>query len=399
MFARAHSLDECVVSHDDAIHYHLSFKELTHMRVPRRYFPASISSNVLRRSACLAAWVLVSTCITANAAESPDESIELTTFRTTPGELSEARAKAFYDLLAQSHLLARPTLSRSTLETIGDIMLRTHVDDERQMTYLDGFSGLWSRVGIDVNPLGYANLVDRIARKQGKPQSFGTLARSDVDYPASEAPRIYAAARAMIGMDPKVAAEPVHGKAPLAMAKPAYPELPKVREELLRLSDMDQSVRLEPPGGFKGEAEKAFIKRMQETDAYTLPKMRAIFDRYGIPTPRQVGRSGTHAAFLLIQHAISDPALMRGALAEVKWLSDQGALPGIDYALLADRIDCVLDHRPQQFGTQGTRNRKSHWFCPIADPEHVNQRRASLYLPAMDSDEIYPSDPDLARRP
>ena len=356
----------------------------------------SVSSNFLRKGFC-SAIMAIALCATATSTGTPDDVSTLAGFRSIQGNLSETQANAFYKMLAESQLLSRPKLGPTSIEAIGDIIARTNVDDERQSTYLDGFSGLWARIGIDVDPLGYANLEDRIARKQGKPQPFGTLARSDTDYPAGDAPRIYKAARAMIGMDPGISAKPMHGKANLAMAKPVYPELPDVRAELLRLGNMDQAVRLEPPGGFKGDEEKAFIKRMEEMDAYTLPKMRSIFDQYGIPSSRQVGRSGAHAAFLLIQHAISDPALMRGAVAYVKRLKERGDLPDIDYALLVDRVDCVLDHRPQQFGTQGTRNRKSPWFCPIADPENVNQRRASIYLPAMTDDEIYCDRSDAKR--
>jgi len=368
------------------------------MLILKRRVRVIVSSKFLRVSVCLVIMGMAPMCSIGSSARTPDETSVLDSFRAIKGELSEAQAKAFYDMLAESRLLDRPKLSSRVIEDIGDIIVRTNIDDERQQKYVDGFGGLWSRIGIDVDPMGFANLEDRLARKQGKPQSFGTLVRSNADYADVDAQRIYAAAREMIGMDPKGAVSPVQGKANLSMAKPVYPELPIVRAELLRLGDMDQEVRREPPGGFKGEEEKAFVKRMQETDAYTLPKMRSTFDEYGIPSARQVGRSGTHAAFLLIQHAISDPSLMRSAVPLVKRLRDRGDLPGIDYALLADRVDCVLDHRPQQFGTQGNRNPKSPWFCPIDAPEYVNQRRASIYLPSMADDEIFVKDPGKAEK-
>lgn len=325
----------------------------------------------------------------AGCAGAPDEAGGLATFRAVPGDLSEAQSKGFFDTLARSHLLERRELGSRTIDAIGDIIARTKGSEESRSQSLDGFYGLWSRVGIDVDPLGFANLEDRIARRQGKPQQFGTLARDKADYPAADAERVYAAARDMIGLDPRARAESVHGEAELAMAKPVYPTLPAIREELLRLGAMDQEARREPPGGFKGDEEKAFLKHMSDVDAYTLPRIRAIFDRYGIPTSRQVGRSASHAAFLLIQHAISDPGLMRGAVAPVRHLSEEHDLPGIDYALLSDRVDCVLDHRPQQFGTQGNRDPKSYWFCPIADPNHLNQRRAGLHMAALTREQIY----------
>lgn len=330
-------------------------------------------------------------CVCASFAGVPDKASTWTLFRTVPGELSQAQSKDFFDALAKSHVLEEHKLSSQTIDAIGDLIARTTGEEDRRAEYLDGFSGLWSRVGVDVDPLGFANLEDRIARKRGEPQQFGTLVRGKADYPAADAERSYAAARDMIGLNPRTDVVPVQGEVELAMTKPVYPTLPAVRAELLHLGAMDQQVRQEPSGGFKGEEEKAFIKRMSDVDAYTLPRIRAIFNRYGIPTPWQVGRSGTHAAFLLIQHAIQDPALMRGAVAQARQLADKEELPDIDYALLSDRVDCVLDHRPQQFGTQGNRNPESYWFCPIADPSHVNQRRAHLHLAALTEEQIYGS--------
>lgn len=313
----------------------------------------------------------------------------LANFQAVSGELNEVQSKKFFDTLAESRMLQRSELSPQTIDAIGDVIARTNGGDERRSEYLDGFYGLWSRVGIDVDPLGFANLEDRIARKQGEPQPFGTLARGKADYPVADAQRIYAAARDMIGLEPRTPAAPIHGKATLAMAKPLHPTLSALRAELMRLGSLDQEARREPAGGFQGGDEKAFVKRMSDTDAYTLPRVKAIFDRYGIPSPMQVGRSGTHAAFLLIQHAVNEPGLMRGAVAQAKQLTDRGQLPGIDYALLSDRVDCVLDHRPQQFGTQGSRDPKSYWYCPIADPEHVNQRRAALHMAPLAKERIY----------
>jgi hypothetical protein len=76
----------------------------------------------------------------------------------------------------------------------------------------------------------------------------------------------------------------------------------------------------------------------------------------------------------------------------------RGDLPAVDYALLVGRVDCVLDRRPQLFGTQGSRDRKSYWYCPIAEPRQVNERRAGLLLPPLDNVQIYGTAPDQEAR-
>lgn len=352
----------------------------------------TVSLISLRVTLCLVTLVFTSACTRPSEAE-PVEAHALQEFSSIPGELNKQQSEAFFDTLTSSRLLERPKLSKQTIELIGSIMARTNGDPERQTEYLEGFSGLLTRVGIDIDPLGFANLEDRLARKQGKPQPFGTLVYGSHDYPDADATRIYWAARDMIGVDRRIPIKPVTGSVRLAMHTPAYPTLPAVRKELLKLGKIDQDAREEPPKGLNHEDEKELIRRMAVADAYTLPRIRAIFDRYGIPTPSEVGRAATHTAFLLIQHAIRDPALMRGAVAQARQLESEGELPAIDYALFSDRVDCVIDHRPQSFGTQGSRDPRSFWFCPITDPQHVNDRRARLHLSPLTKEEIYGKGP------
>lgn len=119
-------------------------------------------------------------------------------------------------------MLERSELAPQTIDAVGDVIARTRGSEESKSQSLDGFHGLWSRVEIDVDPLGFANLEDRIARKQGQPQPFGTLARDKVDYATIEAERIYAAHRQMIGLDPDAGGDSGHGEVELAMATPVY---------------------------------------------------------------------------------------------------------------------------------------------------------------------------------
>lgn len=295
-----------------------------------------------------------------------------------------------FDTLASSRLLERPRLSPRLIEAVGRLLLRAKGDPARQSTYLDDFPGLWNRIGIDVDPLGLANLEDRVAHSQGQPQVYGTLPQREGDYQGAEATRIYAASRDMLGAPATTPARSDDTPLPLAMEHPVAPTLPDVRAELLRLGRMDQGVRKDT-SNMTPEQVKAMDAEMEKVDAYTLPRVRAIFDRYGLPSPRQVGRAATHSGFLLVQHAIRDPGLMRALVAQADGMRRRGELPAVDYALLVDRVDCVLDRRPQQYGTQGSRDPKSYWYCPIAEPQRVNERRAALHLPAMDDDQIYGS--------
>jgi hypothetical protein len=71
---------------------------------------------------------------------------------------------------------------------------------------------------------------------------------------------------------------------------PSHPEL---RDQISRLLKEDQAVRAR--GGFD-------LRKMEEADRRTAGPLRAIFDRYGVPTYEMVGVPGwnkTHAAVLL----------------------------------------------------------------------------------------------------
>lgn len=109
---------------------------------------------------------------------------------------------------------------------------------------------------------------------------------------------------------------------------------------------------------------------------------RAIAD-IGWPTRSKVHDDGAGAAFLIAQHAISRPDLQRRALAFVLDAIPLGEANPLDAAYLSDRI-AVFEGRPQLFGTQ------FDWSAdgllspsPIADPEGVDDRRASVGLPPM----------------
>lgn len=313
------------------------------------------------------------------------------------GDLDASQRKALFDTLASSHLLERPSLDPDLIEAIGRLLFRAKGDPARQSLYLDDFPGLWPRAGVDVDPLGLANLEDRVAHSQGQPQVYGTLPARKGDYEGAEAKRIYAASRDMLGVAADAPPAADESPLPLAMRHPVRPSLPDVRAELLRLGRMDQSVR-QDTSNMTPEQVKAMDVEEARIDGYTLPRIRAIFDRYGLPSSAQVGRAAIHSAFLLIQHAISDPGLMRAAVAPADAMRRRGELPAVDYALLVDRVDCVIDHRPQRYGTQGSRDPKSYWYCPIDDPLHVNERRAALHLFALKDDDIYGTPAERERK-
>lgn len=363
--------------------------------------PASLSkylSHDLKWALLLSLWIGTSHGAAADT-HPPDifaaqRSIQAMAQQST-GALSSSQIDELKKLLQSSKVLEADRLEPATIEAAGNLLLRAGADKDFQETYLDDWPGLWARVGIDVDPQGFAYLMDRVALTQGRKQIYGSIPPAPTDTPFDgKDQRGFASHRNMLGIKPRIDANAkpsfaIQGPPPLAMKHPVYPTMPRLRAELLQLGKMDQAARIEPDHALNKEEEATRDKNLIEVDAKTLPAIQSIHDRYGFPNVAEVGRAGVQAAFLVIQHAITAPKLMSQAARETKVLMDHGDLPYIDYALLVDRVACVIEHKPQRYGTQGSRIPKNYWYCPIAEPDQVNARRAALFLQPLSQEDIY----------
>ncbi|MFZ0063837.1 MAG: DUF6624 domain-containing protein [Pyrinomonadaceae bacterium] len=156
---------------------------------------------------------------------------------------------------------------------------------------------------------------------------------------------------------------------------------PAVRSELLNLVEQDQAIRNELISKGVKNPDKAILARMQAIDTANTERMRTIVNRYGWPGPELIGRDGSEAAFLLVQHA--DHAFQKEMLPLVEKAYRSGGLSGQSYALLLDRV-LVGDGKPQVYGTQA--KRFEEWkgqepeLQPIEDEANVDKRRAEVGL-------------------
>ena len=120
-------------------------------------------------------------------------------------------------------------------------------------------------------------------------------------------------------------------------------------------------------------------KIIEQKDAENLAKVTAILDTRGWLGADLVGSDGNNTLFLVIQHSDLKTQekylpMMRAAVKEKK------ARPE-DLALLEDRV-ALGEGRRQTYGSQLRTNPKTgkNELSPLDDPDHVDQRRASVGL-------------------
>ncbi|MCX6950656.1 MAG: hypothetical protein NTV51_00470 [Verrucomicrobia bacterium] len=158
---------------------------------------------------------------------------------------------------------------------------------------------------------------------------------------------------------------------------------PDLQKKLLAILDEDQKYRkqlgeVEKQFGRDSAEIKALWKTMAEADAINLPQITKILDEKGWVGPDVVGRQANCALFLVIQHA--DLATQKKYLPMMREAAKTGAAQPSSLALLEDRI-ALREGRPQIYGSQIMRMANGPYYVDnLADPEHVDERRASVGL-------------------
>lgn len=159
---------------------------------------------------------------------------------------------------------------------------------------------------------------------------------------------------------------------------PSNPELmPALREELLERRERDQAIRNELIKSGAERPDPEIAARMRAIDHENTVRMKEIVREHGWPGPELVGRDGTQAAWLLVQHSTHGFQKEMLPLVHEAYLAKK--IPGANYALLLDRV-LVGEGKPQRYGSQGKWENGVLGLQPIEDEANVDQRRAEVGL-------------------
>ena len=189
--------------------------------------------------------------------------------------------------------------------------------------------------------------------------------------------------------------------APVIFAQTAAEvQLPELRRELLERRERDQNVRNALIKSGAERPDPKISEEMRVIDRENTERMKEIVRTHGWPGPELVGRDGTQAAWLLVQH--STPGFQREMLPLVEKAFRENKLPGSNYALLLDRVR-IHQGKPQVYGSQGRWENGVLGLQPIEDEANVDKRRAEVglepladYLARMRASYNSKSPPDAA---
>lgn len=179
------------------------------------------------------------------------------------------------------------------------------------------------------------------------------------------------------------------------------PLLPHVRAELMAMAAEDLRVRRELEAA--GKLEEGYNWAMEIVHRANAARLRQIIAEHGWPGKSLAGEDGAEAAWLILQHAISEPELQRASLALLVAASEAGEVPQWQLAYLEDRI-AFFEGRPQRYGTQFDHDADGYLVpWTLLDPAHVNELRASVGLGPIEErivprEKQTPLDPALIQR-
>jgi hypothetical protein len=129
-----------------------------------------------------------------------------------------------------------------------------------------------------------------------------------------------------------------------------------------------------------GELYEGYAPRMAEVHLRNARELEAIVAEHGWPGRSLVGEDGAHAAWVVLQHAIACPHLMRRGHSLLQDAVSRGEADPAHAAALEDRIRC-FEQRPQRYGTQFDWDQHGRMApLPLEDPARVNEFRHGVGL-------------------
>lgn len=158
-----------------------------------------------------------------------------------------------------------------------------------------------------------------------------------------------------------------------------------LRMQLLRRRDAEQEVRRELVSRHgrillpDKSQDPRLVERMQAIDRENTEWLKSVVREHGWPGRSLVGRDGSDAAWLLVQHADHDAPFQRECLDLLTEAVAKGEGDQRNLAYLTDRV-MLKERGVQRYGTQFRYGPEGPEPQPLEDPERVDELRATIGL-------------------
>ena len=135
----------------------------------------------------------------------------------------------------------------------------------------------------------------------------------------------------------------------------------------------------------EGTLSDGYHPEMRALHNENIQTLNRLMEEYGFPGISTVGPEAYEAAFIIVQHAIDHPKIIKKHAKDLWHAAQSGDANMIHYAYLIDRI-AVFEGRPQIYGTQFDWD-ESGQMSPIGDMDFdaVNLKRKALGILPMDA--------------
>lgn len=157
---------------------------------------------------------------------------------------------------------------------------------------------------------------------------------------------------------------------------------PSLAQKIIELKNADLERRQQLVRN--GQLGKGYDKEMEALHNRNAEALNEIIDEIGYPTIDKVGQEGSEAAWLVIQHAISQPAFMKKCAQLLELAVGRKEASPVSLAYLTDRI-ATFEGKPQLYGTQFDWDEHGQLSPkPYDNLVKVDQRRKSIGLNTLE---------------
>lgn len=156
----------------------------------------------------------------------------------------------------------------------------------------------------------------------------------------------------------------------------------EIAEKIIELQHKDLELRNQLIQN--GQLGNGYNKEMEKLHHSNADVLNGIINAIGYPTIDKVGKEGSEAAWLVIQHSIGRPEFMKKCAKLLENAVHENRASPVNLAYLMDRI-AVFQEKPQKFGTQFDWDEHGEMSPQYFDDIHkVNERRKSIGLNTLE---------------